>query len=160
MEINGDTKLKDLLERYPFLVEFLPKLSPAFGALGDPEMRERMGDVATLEMVSSMGGMELQNLLEAVGKEVEARTGDHLEYGPGKTDRSKLEDLKGIILDLHDGMSVGEVKQRFLDLASEVDSTEIARMEEELIGQGIPEEEIKRLCDVHVEVFRESLDRK
>ncbi|MEM2991426.1 MAG: DUF438 domain-containing protein, partial [Halobacteria archaeon] len=37
---------------------------------------------------------------------------------------------------------------------------EIARIEEELIKEGIPREEILRLCDVHLAVFREQLERQ
>jgi DUF438 domain-containing protein len=33
-------------------------------------------------------------------------------------------------------------------------------MEQRLINEGMPEEEVKRLCDVHVEVFKESLEDK
>ena len=33
-------------------------------------------------------------------------------------------------------------------------------MEQRLIDEGMPEEEVKRLCDVHVEVFKESLEDK
>ena len=41
-----------------------------------------------------------------------------------------------------------------------VDSAEIARMEQALIAEGMPVEDVQRLCDVHVTVFKESLDEK
>ena len=37
---------------------------------------------------------------------------------------------------------------------------EIAQMEQRLIAEGMPETEIKSLCDVHVEVFKEALEHK
>jgi DUF438 domain-containing protein len=40
----------------------------------------------------------------------------------------------------------------------DVGGAEIAEIEQALIAEGLPETEIKRLCDVHVAVFRESLD--
>lgn len=72
----------------------------------------------------------------------------------------KQSRLKSIILDLHKGAKVGEVKERFKDLLSQVDASEIAELEQALINEGLPEEEVTRLCDVHVEVFRESLDEQ
>jgi DUF438 domain-containing protein len=33
-------------------------------------------------------------------------------------------------------------------------------MEQQLMDEGLPQEEIKRLCDVHVQVFKEALDRQ
>jgi DUF438 domain-containing protein len=37
---------------------------------------------------------------------------------------------------------------------------EIAEIEQSLIDEGLPESEVKRLCDVHVEVFKQALDDK
>jgi DUF438 domain-containing protein len=70
----------------------------------------------------------------------------------------RQEVLKGVIQDLHAGKSVDEVKERFATLLQEVGATEIAEIEQTLIAEGLPEMEVKRLCDVHVAVFRESLD--
>jgi len=109
------------------------------------------------------GGIEVHDLIGALKNEIERVTGGKIEGDLSESERvdgEKLESLKTIIKDLHSGSTVEEVKERFLALATEVDSTEIARMEQELIEEGLPEEEIKKLCDVHVEVFKESLDKK
>lgn len=70
----------------------------------------------------------------------------------------RQEILKQIIRELHDGANVDDVKARFQSLVQDVSPTEISRMEQTLIEEGLPESEVKRLCDVHVAVFRESLD--
>ncbi len=70
----------------------------------------------------------------------------------------RREILKGIIRQLHEGRSVDEVKAEFAALLREVGPVEIAAIEQALIEEGFPEMEIKRLCDVHVAVFRESLE--
>ena len=41
-----------------------------------------------------------------------------------------------------------------------VGATEIAALEQELIQEGLPPTEIKSLCDVHVSVFQDSLDKQ
>lgn len=61
-------------------------------------------------------------------------------------------------MDLHRGKSVDEVKERFRTLIKDIGATEISQLEQRLINEGLPEEEIKRLCDVHVSVFRDALD--
>ena len=43
-------------------------------------------------------------------------------------------------------------------MLQDVGATDIAEIEQELVEEGMPAEEIKRLCDVHVAVFRESLE--
>ncbi len=77
------------------------------------------------------------------------------------TEREQRQEvLKGIIRDLHAGKDFEELKVRFARLIHNVGPTEIAEMEKRLIAEGMPEEEIKRLCNVHVAVFREALDRQ
>ncbi len=70
----------------------------------------------------------------------------------------RREILKGIIRQLHEGRPVEAVKSEFAALLRDVGPTEIAALEQALIEEGLPETEIKRLCDVHVAVFRESLE--
>jgi hypothetical protein len=74
-------------------------------------------------------------------------------------DRAKRQEvLKGLIQELHAGKGVDEVKGTFAQLIRDIAPAEIAEMEQSLIAEGMPEAEVKRLCDVHVAVFRESLD--
>ena len=66
--------------------------------------------------------------------------------------------LKEMIMELHQGASVENVKERFKELLDHVGATEISEMEQKLIEEGMPADEIKRLCDVHTAVFKDSLD--
>jgi DUF438 domain-containing protein len=68
------------------------------------------------------------------------------------------EALKGIIRQLHEGKTVEQVKGEFAALLRDVGATEVAEIEQALIDEGLPEMEVKRLCDVHVAVFRDSLE--
>lgn len=77
-----------------------------------------------------------------------------------KRQEGRREALKRVIRRLHQGESVDEVKSQFARLLEDVGGEEIAEIEQALIAEGMPEEEIKRLCDVHVAVFRESLDEQ
>jgi DUF438 domain-containing protein len=70
----------------------------------------------------------------------------------------RREALKHMINQLHAGKSVEEVKHEFAALLAEIEPTEIAALEQALIAEGMPTTEIKRLCDVHVAVFRDTLD--
>ncbi len=72
----------------------------------------------------------------------------------------RKEALKKVIRELHEGKSAEAVKDRFAALLEDVGATEIAEIEQELIEEGLPATEIQRLCDVHVAVFRESLEEE
>ena len=66
--------------------------------------------------------------------------------------------LKDIIMELHAGKTVEEVKARFEELIKDISATEISEMEQALIMDGMPVEEIQRLCDVHAAVFKGSIE--
>ncbi len=65
--------------------------------------------------------------------------------------------LKELISELHSGKSVDEVKERFAKLIEGVSPTEISEMEHSLMMDGMPVEEVQRLCDVHAAVFKGSI---
>lgn len=66
--------------------------------------------------------------------------------------------LKEIIKELHNGKAVDDVKARFAELIEGVSTAKISEMEAALIAEGMPVEEIQRLCDVHAEVFKGSIE--
>lgn len=66
--------------------------------------------------------------------------------------------LKELITELHNGKSVDEIKSRFEKLIEGIAPSEIYEMEQALIMDGMPVEEIQRLCDVHAAVFKSSIE--
>lgn len=72
----------------------------------------------------------------------------------------KKKMLKEIISQLHAGIPPQEVKERFKQVLEGVSSEEIARIEQELVKEGMPREELQRLCDVHMAVFSEHLGKQ
>jgi PAS domain S-box-containing protein len=71
-----------------------------------------------------------------------------------------MQILKRLIIRLHEGGDPEEVKKEFRMIVEKVSPTDIARVEEELISEGMPREEIHQLCDVHLALFRESLEKE
>jgi len=71
--------------------------------------------------------------------------------------KTRKEVLKDIIRDLHRGGDVEALKKRFAELVHDVSGAEIGAMEQELISEGMPEEEIRGLCDIHVKIFEDAL---
>jgi PAS domain S-box-containing protein len=69
----------------------------------------------------------------------------------------KKEALKRIIKQLHEGRSPDELKNEFREFLAHVTPLEIAQVEEELVKEGLPREEIRKLCDLHLRVFEDAL---
>jgi DUF438 domain-containing protein len=75
------------------------------------------------------------------------------------TDAERQGRLKEIIKRLHAGAPASEVKKDFASLIKGTSAEEVAAMEQALVDEGFPPEEIQRLCEVHVAVFESSLER-
>ena len=165
MKIDSRTKIDDLLNKYPFLLDFLAGLSPRFAKLRSPIMRKTIGRVATLHQVAGFGNLPLPELLPKIQAEIKRVGKEDVEVDVGGASpepidakEARQEVLKDIIRELHEGGDLEEQKKRFADLIKDIRPTEISEMEQKLIEEGLPEEEVKRLCDVHVQVFKESLE--
>jgi len=66
---------------------------------------------------------------------------------------SKKEMLKTLIKKIHEGEDPEVLKKQFKEIFGSVSSTEIAEIEQELIKEGMPREEVMRLCEVHFICF-------
>lgn len=62
--------------------------------------------------------------------------------------------LKELIKRLHKGEDQDQIKIEFKKDFGHVTSSEIAKLEAELIGEGLQVEEIQKLCNIHADVFQ------
>ncbi|RMF74393.1 MAG: DUF438 domain-containing protein [Acidobacteria bacterium] len=69
--------------------------------------------------------------------------------------RRRIALLEQAIRGLHEGEPVEAVKARLRELVGEASSAEIAAMEQQLMADGLPVEQVRALCDLHHEVARE-----
>lgn len=72
------------------------------------------------------------------------------------TKRQQL--LKHMILQLHEGQAPEAVKKQLADLLGQVPYDDVVKVEQELIAEGLPQEEILKLCDVHSAVLKGQID--
>ena len=56
MELTRKTKVASLLDEYPFMLDFLARVTPKFKLLKNPIARKTVGNVATLSKAASIGG--------------------------------------------------------------------------------------------------------
>ena len=66
--------------------------------------------------------------------------------------------LKELILKLHQGGSQETVRQELLFSLSNIPYGEVVEVEQELISEGLPEDEVLRLCDAHSAVLHGTVD--
>jgi len=68
--------------------------------------------------------------------------------------------LLEVIKRLHAGESVADLQEKFGEAIQGATAGEIADAERAMLAEGVPVGEIQRLCDLHVAVFRDSLDEE
>ncbi|UCF78840.1 MAG: DUF438 domain-containing protein [Candidatus Eiseniibacteriota bacterium] len=162
MKLSAETKVHELLKAHPFLEESLVTFNPKFEMLRSRMARATIGRFATLRTAAGIANVDIDRLLQHIASEIEKQTGERAEVdtsaAAGLTRDQRLETLKEIISDLHAGGTLEEAKKRFSEALEDVEPSEIAAMEEELIRGGLPVSEVQRLCDVHVGAFRHALD--
>lgn len=69
----------------------------------------------------------------------------------------RVRTLKSIIQRLHGGEAPDAVRSSLKELVCQTDYSEVMAMEQELIADGMPVEEIQSMCDLHSQVTREVL---
>jgi DUF438 domain-containing protein len=71
--ITKATIIGDLVKEYPFVKEFLFNLSPKFSKLKNPILFKTMSSIATLEMISERGGIEVEELINKIIIEIKSK---------------------------------------------------------------------------------------
>jgi DUF438 domain-containing protein len=69
----------------------------------------------------------------------------------------RVRTLKTIIQHLHAGRAPEQVKDMLRQIVQQTDATELIAMEQELLAEGMPVEELRSMCDLHSQVTREVL---
>ncbi len=71
--IGPDSVIGPIVERYPFIRDYLASLNSKFKKLKNPILFKTMGRIATLSMIAERGGMEVGKLIELLSQEIERR---------------------------------------------------------------------------------------
>lgn len=73
--------------------------------------------------------------------------------------KKRKELLKHLILQLHHGEAPDQVRKRLIDILQSIPYDEVVEVEQELIAEGLPVEEVLKLCDIHSMVLDGHIDQ-
>jgi hypothetical protein len=137
MKIDKNTKILQLLEENPNLLDVLVGISPEFKKLRNPLLRKTIGRFATLEHAAQTSGVPFEELSRKVAEamihappDIEEKASQTPEERAGR-----IEALKEIVRGLHEGIAPETQKVRFAEMLQEVSASEIAEMEQSLISR-------------------------
>jgi hypothetical protein len=86
--ITPKTKVGELLDNFPGLESVLMEMSPAFSKLKNPLLRKTVARVATLQQVAVVGGLNVEEIVNRLRKEV--GQAEALEQGTGNEYLSEI----------------------------------------------------------------------
>lgn len=75
-----------------------------------------------------------------------------------KNAAERKKKLKELILKLHEGVNEKEVRKELIQTLNQVPYGTVVEVEQELISEGLPQEEVLKLCDIHSEVLHGHVD--
>ncbi len=136
----------DLKKSVHELVSENPELADVMAGLGFTEIKKKMvlnsvGRMMTIPKGSAMKKIPMDKILAA------------LKENGFEVELSRTDKLKGYLQRLGKGESLESVRKDFVENFSGVSSAEIMQAEQELMAEGTPHQEIKRLCDIHSALF-------
>jgi len=70
----------------------------------------------------------------------------------------RKELLKHMILELHKGQAPEAVKEQLVRMMGKVPTADIVEVEQQLINEGLPQEEVLKLCDIHTQALKGIID--
>jgi DUF438 domain-containing protein len=74
--------------------------------------------------------------------------------------KKRKELLKHMILQLHEGQAPDAVRKQLIQLLGKVPYNDVVEVEQELISEGLPQEDVLKLCDIHTAALDGIIDRK
>jgi hypothetical protein len=167
--ITSNDKISKLIETYSFLLDELIKFDSKIKRFKNPILRKTVGRRATLLDVTNLLKINLSDLLLAIKTSIELNSADTVvldEKGQSGwiSSRDRRRDiLKSIVLELHEGndKDMDALQARFKEELGDIDASEIADMEQDLINSGeLTADQITKLCDLHITIFNDSLELK
>ncbi|MHA1907871.1 MAG: DUF438 domain-containing protein [Candidatus Thorarchaeota archaeon] len=165
--LKASTKILELANEFPFLFDTLVEMSPKLKRLKNPILQKTIGKRATLTDVSKMSNVPLNRLFVVLSDSISKNANEEVlvdiedqvkgEWQEELVKRQRK--LKDLVLDLHAGQELEPLQKEFKEILVDVSATEIAEMEQSLISSGeLTAKQVTALCDLHVQVFKESLD--
>jgi DUF438 domain-containing protein len=165
--LKASTKILELAKEYPFLFDTLVEISPKLKRLQNPILQKTIGRRATLTDVSKMSKVPLNRLFVLLSESISKNANETVvidkedkEKGEWQEELEKRQrKLKDLVVGLHEGEELEGLQAQFKEILVDVSATEIAEMEQSLISSGeLTAQQVTALCDIHVQVFKESLD--
>lgn len=176
-ELDLSQSVYKLTKKYPELIDILKDLG--FTEITNTAMRHSVGKFMTIPKGATMKGIDMMAVVARLMQEGFSLTGTmpaipaekpetkeetpkaQENKAPEKPaialesmEEGRLDKLKSYLKRLGSGEELEAVRQDFVENFSSVDAREIMNAEQSLMKDGVPVEQVRKLCDVHSALFK------
>lgn len=142
--IDLNRSVAELIKENPELEKILADIG--FEKILNPTALKAMGNIMNLPRGAAIKSIPMENILAELAR--------HGFSVTGYVDKeARKEKLRGYIERLSQGEALESVREEFVREFASVSAMEIAEAEQQLIKEGMPLEEVQKLCDVHSALF-------
>ncbi|MBR1759224.1 MAG: DUF438 domain-containing protein [Lachnospiraceae bacterium] len=144
----------ELVSEYPELKGIMVELG--FKDITSPVALKFMGKVMTIPKGAAIKGIPMDRILTALtenGFQVTGVPGQENEVVLPGTAEDRNTKLKNLILRLNQGEDLESVRADFVRDFESVSVHDIVKAEQGLIDDGLPMQEVQKLCDLHSALF-------
>ena len=71
----------------------------------------------------------------------------------------KIKKIKELLKRIHQGENVDSLREEFRDVIKGLTPMDIIKIEQELIAEGMSQEEVQKFCDLHLGVLRDAVEK-
>ncbi len=73
--------------------------------------------------------------------------------------QERINELTGVLKKLNTGSISPELRREALEIVKNIDPVELSIAEQNLVDEGMNPNDLRRLCDIHMEVLKDELDK-
>lgn len=152
--LKKTTTLAEASRAYPGLIDFLISLSHRYDLLKNRTIVALMAPRTTMAKIAQRGGMTFDELMEKLAA---AEDKLHATSVPIDDSEQVKDEIVALLKQISRSADISAIKSRFKELLKRADPVTVTAAEAELIKQGYRLEDLMSACELHLEVFRESL---
>lgn len=156
-KIDLNRSVFDLTEEYPELIDIMEDLG--FSEITKKAMRYSVGRLTTIPQGAKMKNISMNSVINKLLSNGFQLVGempinkDTIKSTEKTSQDGRTELIKEYIKRLSKGEELDNVRADFVKNFNDVDASEIMQAEQEIIKEGVPLEEVQKLCDVHSALF-------
>jgi DUF438 domain-containing protein len=153
-QLDMNKTVAELVAEYPEVKDIM--VEQGFKDITSPVALKFMGKVMTIPKGTAIKGIPMDKIVAAFEEKGFTVTGIHgheaAEVHPG-TAEDRNTKLKNLILRLNQGEALESVRADFVRDFESVSVHDIVKAEQGLIDDGLPMQEVQKLCDLHSALF-------